>query len=148
MEVFKDIVGNYWKNAIIFILLLVLGCSCSTRKVETNKTKEETKTEQIYEVKNDIETVINDETNEIEVEPIDTSKVLIINGKTYKNAKVKITNRKAKTVIKDKTKIKNKTVALTKKKSKEKVTERKRISFMWLLLLLIPIIYLYVKKKI
>ena len=143
MEILKDIIGNYWKNVVILILLLVISCSCSTRKVETQKAKEETKTE----IKKDIETVVieNNESQEVEIEPIDTSKVLVINGKTYKNAKLRFVNKKAeiKTVIKDK----SKAVTATKKQSKEKVTERKSISFWWLLLLLIPILYFYVKSK-
>ena len=144
MEILKDIIySNFWKISF-FILLLATCCSCSTRKVETQKVKEETKTE----IKNDIETVVieNNESQEVEIVPIDTSKVLVINGKTYKNAKLRFVNKKAeiKTVIKDK----SKAITATKKQSKEKVTERKSISFMWLLLLLIPILYLYVKSKI
>lgn len=143
MEIIKSLIYDYWKNAIIFILLLVIGCSCSTRKVQIEKVKEETKTEQT----NDIDTKIieTNESQEIEITPIDTAKVLIIDGKIYKNAKVRFVNKKAKieTVIKDKTK----SVTATKKQTKAKATERKSISFMWLLLLLIPIIYFYVKSK-
>jgi len=145
---------------LLALSLLVLMCSCGSRKVQKSNVKEETKTEQSTTEKKDIETktetktVINDETNEIEITPIDTSKVLIINGKTYKNAKVKILNRKSKTditakeTVKDKTKSETRAITATKKQTRVKDIEKKTNPFTSLLWLLIPVIgYLIWKYK-
>jgi len=97
---------------IIFILFLtasVIGglVSCGTRKVEAVKTKETTKseTEVLVVDKTEINTNIETNTktidctytNEIVIEPIDNSKPLVINGKTYINAR--ISNKKTKNNI-------------------------------------------------
>lgn len=145
---------------LLLISLIFLTCSCGSRKVQKSVIKEETKTEQAAKVDNDIETkketqtVINDESNELEITPIDTSKAVIINGKAFKNAKVKILYRKsqsaiiAKETVKDKTKSENKAVTATKKDNKEIAIERKSNPFLPLLWLLIPAaIYLVWKYK-
>lgn len=145
---------------LLAISLIVLLSSCGTRKVQKSVIKEETKTEQSTKVDNDVttnketNTVINDESNEIEVTPIDTSKAVIINGKVFKNAKVKIVYRKsqsaiiAKETVKDKTKSENKVITATKKDNKDIAAERKSNTFLPLLWLLIPAaIYLVWKYK-
>jgi len=145
---------------LILLLLLFTLVSCSTRKVQKSSTKEEAKTEQATTEKKDItaekeaKTVINDESNEMEITPIDTAKVLIINGKTFKNAKVKILHRKtatnitAKETVKDKTKSENKAITAVKKQATTKDIEKKSNPFLPLLWLLIPAgIYLVWKYK-
>jgi len=151
-EVFKILV------TFLVISLLVLLCSCGSRKVQKSNVKEETKTEQTAKVNNDVETktetktVINDESQELEITPIDTAKVLIINGKTYKNAKVKFTTRKAKTeinakeVVKDKSKSEIKAVTAVKKQTTTKDIEKKSNPFMPLLWLLIPAVLVLIWK--
>jgi len=151
-EVFKILV------TFLVISLLVLLCSCGSRKVQKSNVEEETKTEQTAKVNNDVETktetktVINDESNEMEITPIDTSKVLIINGKTYKNAKVKFITRKAKTeinakeVVKDKSKSEIKAVTAVKKQTKVKDMEKENNPFMPLLWLLIPAVLVLIWK--
>ena len=134
--------------------------SCGTRKVQKSNVKEETKTEQTAKIETNIETktetqtVINDESSEMEITPIDTAKVLVINGKIYKNAKVKITNRKAKTeinakeVVKDLSKHETKAITAVKKQNTKRDTEKKSNPFTPLLWLLIPVIgYLIWKYK-
>lgn len=135
---------------LLMLSLLWLLMSCGTRKTQKSNVKEETKTEQSttdkkdIEIKTDTKTVINDESSELEITPIDTSKVLIINGKTYKNAKVKITNRKtetkidAKETVKDLSKSETKAIIAVKKQTRVKDTERKSNPFLPLLWLLIP----------
>jgi hypothetical protein len=151
MEILKDIVySNFWKATTI-ILLLVFGCSCGARKVEKSTIKEEIKTEKKIDstAQKETKTVINDETNEIEITPIDTSKVLIINGKTYKNAKFKISNRKTKTDISAKEKIQlTKNVKSNIVKSNIVKKTEKQYNVFWLFL--IPVIayfYLFYFKK-
>lgn len=143
--------------AVAIILLL---CSCGARKVEKSVTKESSTTEINSQLENKIEKStetfkkVDDETNEIEITPIDTAKVLVINGKIYKNAKVKISNRKVKTDIvakesfTDKSKVKTKAVSTAKKQTKAKDTERKPNPFAPLFWILLPaIIYTIWKYK-
>ena len=145
---------------LIAISLLVLLCSCGSRKVQKSDVKEETKTEQSTTKANDIEsktetnTVINDESNDVEITPIDTSKAIIINGKTYKNAKVKFLNRKSQTAItkketvRDLSKQETKAIIAVKKQEVKRDIERKSNPLLPLLWLLIPAIgYLIWKYK-
>ena len=96
--------------------LIMLTCSCGTRKVQKTIIKEETKTEQATTEKKDIsidnqtKTVINEDAEEIEVKPIDTSKTITVNGKTYKNAIVTLRKKKVNTVIENKEIVKDNTV--------------------------------------
>ena len=136
---------------LLALSLIVLLCSCGTRKVQKSIVKEDTKTEQATTEKKDItsnketNTVINDESNEIEVTPIDTSKALIINGKTFKNAKVKIIHKKINTTIaekatvKDLSKYETKAITTVKKQEVKRNVERKSSNLWFLLWLLIPI---------
>ena len=145
---------------LLALSLIALLSSCGSRKVQKSNVKEEVKTEQAVIEKKDIETktetktVVNDQSNEMEITPIDTSKVLIINGKTYKNAKVKIVNRKVNTTIAEKATVKDNSVIDTRVKNssknatKVKNTERKSNPFTSLLWLLIPaLIYAAWKYK-
>jgi len=161
MEILKSLFYDYWKNAIILILLLFIGCGCSSRKVQKSSVKEDVKTEQTISENKDItkhiETnqVINNESNDFEITPIDTSKVVIINGKVYKNAKVKITNRKSqsaifkKETVKDLSKKQTKVNNSSKKATKVKSTEKKpNIALPLFLILIIIAIYIIWKKKL
>ena len=145
---------------LLALSLIALLSSCGSRKVQKSNVKEEVKTEQAVIEKKDIETktetktVVNDQSNEMEITPIDTSKVLIINGKTYKNAKVKIVNRKVNTTIAEKTTVKDlsthetKAIVTVKKQEVKRDIERKSNPFTSLLWLLIPaLIYAAWKYK-
>lgn len=145
---------------ILLLLLIIILSSCGTRKVKKSDVKEETKTEQSTTKANDIEsktetnTVINDESNDVEITPIDTSKAIIINGKTYKNAKVKFVNRKSQTAItkketvRDLSKQETKAIIAVKKQEVKRNVERKSNPLLPLLWLLIPAIgYLIWKYK-
>ena len=145
---------------ILLLLLIIILSSCGTRKVKKTDIKEESKTEQAATKKKDIEsktetnTVINDESNDVEITPIDTSKAIIINGKTYKNAKVKFVNRKSQTAItkketvRDLSKQETKAIITVKKQEVKRDIERKSNPFLPLLWLLIPAIcYLIWKYK-
>ena len=145
---------------LLALSLIALLSSCGTRKVQKSNVKEEVKTEQAVIEKKDIETktetktVINDQSNEMEITPIDTSKVLIINGKTFKNAIVTIRKKKVNTTIAEKATVKDNSVIDTRVKNssknatKVKNTERKSNPFTSLLWLLIPaLIYAVWKYK-
>ena len=149
---------------LIAIVLALLGAiflsSCGSRKVNKSETKEqEQKNEKITletetRVTDNTKIVDTSTSDEIEICPVDNSLPFTINGKEYKN--VKIRHKKSKNNISI-----NKDVKVQHKAKKEgivmvkrnkiievKQTERKE-SYWWLLwfLLLIPIYFAYKKYK-
>ena len=137
----------------IFILVsFVLLSSCASRKV--NKTTEEIKQTYVETVQNNIQTKENiaikviDSTDEICIEPIDTIKPMIIDGKSYLNAKISHKKRKVNAnIISDKTTSDlsaKSVIEKTEVVNDVKITERKSgFNWWWLLLLLIPAYIIY-----
>lgn len=153
---------------IIILLLAVILTSCGARKVDVSKveikkdsiveTKAEVATTEIKEVvdSTNITTEIN--TDEICIEPLDSTKEMVVDGKIYKNVVLKIkknkvntsyTNNKRESNIKhtdsvgtSKTSVKENIVAKTKN------IDRKADywSLLWLLLLIL-IMYLLWRNK-
>jgi len=137
------------------LILLILLTSCATRKV--NKSIEEIKQDKVEVVQNNIQVKENavikviDSTDEICIEPIDSVKPMVIDGKSYLNAKISHKKRKVNTSI-----VLNKTMSNTGlKKTTEKIevikevkeTERESgFNWLWLLLLIIPV-GIYIKFK-
>lgn len=140
------------------VLLIALGCSCSSRKTSTEKVKEVQKIEATETItdKSKIETNVKvidcTDIQEQIIEPIDNTKEIVINGKTYKNVRFKTLKKKnnistdAKEVISNNVVKKANTKTETKIDKKIKQTERKS-SYCWLLwfLLIIPIYFVYKK---
>lgn len=144
------------KKILLTLFLLILLIACSSRKVkksiETEK-KIETETVKTDEVKTD-NTKINivENCDETIIEPIDTIAPMIVNGKTYKNARLRHRNKKVNTIVtKDIKEVKTILKQAKKSKSKEIIKKDiKKTSFSfwwWLLLLIIPIYYLYRKYR-
>lgn len=140
------------------VLLIALGCSCSSRKTSTEKLKEVQKIESSETItdKSKIETNVKvidcTDISEQIIEPIDNTKEIVINGKTYKNVRFKTLKKKnnittdAKEVIANNVVKKANVKTYVKTKGKIKETERKS-SYWWLLwfLLIIPIYFVYKK---
>jgi len=138
------------------LILLLLLTSCGTRKV--NKSKEETKQDKVETVQNNIQVKENvavkviDSTDEISIEPIDSIKPMVIDGKSYLNVKIKHKKRKVNTsIVLDKTTSdtsKKKTVEKIEVVKDEKVIERKTslVTQLWWLWLLILLFILYKLK--
>jgi hypothetical protein len=152
----------------LILLLLVVLTSCASRKVDVSKV--EIKKDSVVEAKVEVKTLevknTTDSTNivtevntdEVCIEPLDSTKEMVVNGKVYKNAVLKIkknkvntlyTNNKTESNIKHidstsafKTSVKEKVVAKTKKIDKEV----NYWSLLWLLLLLL-IMYLLWRNK-
>jgi hypothetical protein len=152
----------------LILLLLVVLTSCASRKVDVSKTEikkdsiVETKVEvKTLEVKNttdstNIVTEIN--TDEVCIEPLDSTREMVVDGKIYKNVVLKIkknkvntsyTNNKRESNIKhmdsisaSKTSVKENIVAKTKNIDKK----ANYWSLLWLLLLLL-IMYLLWRNK-
>ena len=145
--------------SILVIMALAFLCSCASRKTDrkeekqkidfTEQTSEETKTDSQTTTK-----VIDTSTiDEIEIIPIDSTKPVVINGKTYLNAKIKhvkrknnITTDKVEKVAENQRKaVKTQLKANT--QVKEKQTERESGFSWWWLLMLIPIYVIYREFK-
>jgi hypothetical protein len=135
---------------ILFVGFLLVGCG--SRKVQkSTEVQKETTTEatKIVEVKND-NTKINivENCDETIIEPIDTIAPMVVDGKVYKNARLRRVNKKVNTnIVKDIKQVKTTVKQAKKKKSHEIIKKdiiKKSVSWWWwLLLLLIPIYYLY-----
>ena len=150
---------------IIYVLFLIAtilcAIGCGSRKSETNKTdlntKEVVTDNSTIETKTDTNTKVIDctFTDEVEIIPIDNTKEIIVNGKVFKNVRLKHKKTKNNIVVDNVVKEvkKQQNDIKTKKKVslevKQKETERS-LSYWWLLwlLLLIPIYLLYRKYKI
>ena len=149
---------------LLAIVLALLGAifltSCGSRKVAKSETKEqEQKTEKITL---ETETRVTDNTkivdtstcDEIEIVPVDNTLPFTVNGKEYKNVKIRHKKSKNNISINKDVKVQHKAhksglVMVKRNKIIEvKQTERKE-SYWWLLwfLLLIPIYFLYKKYK-
>jgi cobalamin biosynthesis Mg chelatase CobN len=162
------------KNLLLIIISLLLF-SCGARKskkskIETVKQTElatdaATKTETTIATKTETQ-ALTEATNESEkLEPIDSSKPIIktqstkdgTTTTTWQNAKVDRTSTSRKEVVKeiktDKSKVikHSKSKALLKIKENteniKKETQRESYSIWWLLLLIIPILYFYIKYR-
>jgi len=149
---------------LIAIVLALLGAifltSCGSRKVQKSETKEqEQKTEKITletetRVTDNTKIVDTSTTDEIEIIPVDNTLPFTIDGKEYKNVKIK--HKKIKNSIST---VKDVKIQHNAQKSALKVVKSNRIievkqterkeSYWWLLwfLLLIPIYILYKKYK-
>jgi len=144
-------------TAIIAVILLT---SCGSRKVAKSETKEqEQKTEKITletetRVTDNTKIVDTSTSDEIEICPVSDSLPMVVNGITYKNAKIR--HKKSKnniSIVKD-VKVQHKAqkegVVMVKRNKviEVKQTERKE-SYWWLLwfLILIPVYFIYKKYK-
>jgi hypothetical protein len=153
---------------IFYIILTLVLFSCGSRKVAIQEIKKdslkeiETKivTEEIKKIDSEKETNINTfvYSDEIILTPIDSSKEIIVDGKTYKNVVLSIKKTKSNILYNNKEKvsenalkhvkidIKDKT--LVKENIKVKNIDRKQNYWNYLWLLLIPVVYyLYRKYK-
>ena len=162
------------KNLLIITLSLLLF-SCGARKsnkskIETVKQTElatdtATKTETLVDTKTEKQALIEAKNESEKLEPIDRSKPIIktqstkdgTTTTTWQNAKVDRFSDSKKEVVKqiknDKSKLLQQSQSKVSLKIKEntenikKETQRENYSLWWLLLLIIPILYFYIKYK-
>ena len=149
------------RKSILLLLSLTLF-SCASRKVDTKIDKRDSTaisvSNEVEKVKTDsqTQTVIIDstETEEITIVPIDTTKPLIVNGKTYFNAKLRYKKQRNNirtsqiekvAQIKEK-RTKKRTEARVVTKQKEKTTETVRFPW-WLILVGAVLVYLLLRKS-
>lgn len=156
---------------IIYLFLLLFLVGCGARKVNKSVTDEQIKTETTTEVKEVTKTDVNEVENtkivdtsnceEIEFIPVDNSKPMTVNGKTYLNTILKHKKTKKNiTVVKDKklSKKEDKEVktSVKDKKEQEKKTNSKKIdkepipfwNFLLILLVVFSIVlFIYLEKQ-
>jgi preprotein translocase subunit SecF len=152
----------------IFILVSLIFLSCGARKVNKTHLEEKKDSVSVVDVKTEIKTNENTEINnnskidktedEIIIEPIDNTKEIVVNGKTYKNVKIRhkktkdnslhINQKKvSKNALKQQIKH-NKQVVSTSKVFKEKKIEKKESFIIYIyILLLILLLYIIYKYK-
>jgi hypothetical protein len=148
---------------IAIVLALIIGIlltSCGSRKVQKSETKEqEQKTVKITletetKVTDNTKIIDTSTTDEIEIVPIDNTLPFTVNGKEYKNVKIKRKKSKNNISVAKDVKVQHKAqksdlkVVKSNKVVKEKQIERKQ-SYWWMFwfLLLIPIYFVYKKYK-
>jgi thymidine kinase len=134
---------------LTLILLSFLLFSCAARKIAVTKTQVETKIDSTAVEKKDSVSVqqnaisIKEDIDEVEIVPIDTAKPLIIDGKQYFNATVRLKKTRRQVVDTSKVTV-SKSIENTisvKKDVKEKVFDKKvdkkanYLFYFWLLLI-------------
>jgi hypothetical protein len=145
---------------VLALITAIVLTSCGSRKVSKSETKEqEQKTEKSTletetRVTQNTKIVDSSTADEFEICPVSDSLPMVVNGITYKNAKIKRSKKKNNISIVKDVKVQHKAqkeaVVMVKR---NKVIEVKQIerkeSYWWLLwlLLLIPIYILYKKYK-
>lgn len=148
---------------LILILLSILFVSCATRKTDVSKVDSVVKTDSTSVTKKETVTtqnnhvIVTTNTDELEIVPIDTSKCIEVDGKKYRN--VKLRYKKTKKVLVDTTKIKvsekvlikaNVKKAASVKALKKNIYKKANYSiYTWLILILLFfLVGFYAYKKI
>jgi hypothetical protein len=146
-----------------FIFLFLLLSSCGARKVDVQKTDtvvkidstSTIKKEEVVLTQNNVS--INTDTDEMEICPVSDTIPMVVNGVTYKNAKIKYKKTKISvvdTTKKQEVRKESQEVKVIKDK-KEKVFKKnidKKESFTvfwwWLLILLLVALFFYTYRKL
>lgn len=153
---------------LFYILVSLLFISCGARKVTQTKTEEKKDSISVVDVKTEIKTNENTEINnnskidktedEIIIEPIDNTKEIVINGKTYKNVKIRHkktkdnslhTNQKkvSKNALKQQIKHSKQVVSTSKVSKEKKIDKKESLVIYFYLLLLIILLYIIYKYR-
>lgn len=146
----------------ILILIVLTLSSCAARKVNVNKVDSVVKVDSTAVIKQDVVTTqdnhvsITTNTDELEICPVSDTIPMVVNGITYKNAKLRY--KKTKNVLVDTTKIKvaEKTSIKVEVKKNTNVKAFKKdidkkanytIYFWWLLILLLIALAIYIYSR-
>jgi hypothetical protein len=142
---------------LTLICLSLLVFSCSTKKVAISKSVVDTRTDSVVVQKKDSVVFqqnaisIKEDINEIEIVPIDSTKPVVIEGREYFNATVKIKKNKREVVDTTKTSvavIDYKQSEVTKEETKqdyEKSVDKKPSVMNMTWLLLIPVVIISIR---
>jgi preprotein translocase subunit SecF len=150
----------------LFIIISLVLVSCGSRKVNKTTVEEKKDSTSIVDIKTNIETKettevnnnskIDTTTDEIIIEPVDNTKEIVVNGKTYKNVKIRHKKTKVNSLHTNKKKVvknalkqqikHNKQTTSTSKVSKDKKIDKKE-SLVKYLILFIILYYIYKKRS-
>jgi preprotein translocase subunit SecF len=153
----------------IFIILSLLLISCGSRKVNKTTIEEKKDSTTVVDIKTNIETKettevnnnskIDTTTDEVIIEPVDNTKEIVVNGKTYKNVKIRHkktkdnslhTNQKkvVKNALKQQTKH-NKQIVSKRKTFVEKKIDKKEslVKYLYYLIILLILYLVYRYRK-
>jgi preprotein translocase subunit SecF len=152
---------------ILFILISILFISCGSRKVSKTNLEQKKDSVSVVSEKTEIKTNENTEINnnskidktedEIIIEPIDNTKEIVVNGKTYKNVKIRHkktkdnslhTNQKkvSKNALKQEIKHSKQDVSTSKVLKEKKIDKKESLVkyfYLFILLILLYLIYRY-----
>jgi hypothetical protein len=152
----------------IFIILSLILISCGSRKVSKTTVEEKKDSTSVVDIKTNIETKetievnnnskIDTTTDEIIIEPVDNTKEIIVNGKTYKNVKIRHkktkdnslhTNQKkvSKNALKQQTRHSVQVVSTSKLSKEKKIDKKESLVIYFYLLLLILLFYIIYKYR-
>jgi hypothetical protein len=143
---------------LILIFLSLFLFSCASRKVAINKNQVEIhidsssiqKKDSVSVVQNAIS--IKEDIHEMEIVPMDTTKPLVIDGKQYFNATIRIKKTSRHVVDTSKATVSKSSIKQTtlkksvKEKTYSKTVDKKVNNFVYLWLLLIPVIAWLVRR--
>jgi hypothetical protein len=146
------------KLIILSLIFSIFATSCGAKKVNVDKV--DVKVDSTLVVKQETTSTqdnhisITENTDELEVCPVSDTIPMVVNGITYKNAKLRY--KKAKKVLVDTSKIKVSEKASIKvnvkktssAKAFKKEVDRKAFNWWWLLIILLVVLGFYTYKRI
>ena len=150
-------------RAYKFIFLFLILASCGSRKVAIDKIDTVVKVDSTSTIKKDEVVLtqnnvsINTDTDEMEICPISDTIPMVVNGITYKNAKIKY--KKTKTAIVDTTKkqeVRKESQEVKVVKDKREKTFKKNVDkkeshsvyWWWLLIVLLVALFFYARNRL
>jgi hypothetical protein len=153
-----NLIKSKW---LVFLLITLFLSSCAARKVNIDKVDSVIKTDSTSVTKQEVVTTqdnnvtITTDTDELEIVPACDTIPMVVNGITYKNAKLRY--KKTKNVLVDNSKIKvaeKTSIKVEVKKDINVKTFKKEIEkessyavYFWWILIIILLIYLYSRFK-
>ena len=142
------------------IVLVTLFSSCASRKVAKSETKEsqtnvESNSINVQNTLTDNTKIVDSSTSdEIEICPVSDTLPMVVNGITYKNAKIRRKKTKSNIIIVKDVNVQHnvqksglKTVKANKVVEAKQTESKQNCLWLWWLLLLIPIYFAYRKYK-
>jgi preprotein translocase subunit SecF len=153
----------------LFIIISLILVSCGSRKVSKTTVEEKKDSTTVVDIKTNIETKettevnnnskIDTTTDEIIIEPVDNTKEIIVNGKTYKNVKIRHkktkdnslhTNQKkvVKNALKQQIKHNKQTTSTSKTFNDKKIDKKESlVKYLYYLIILIILYLIYRYRK-
>lgn len=152
----------------LFILVSLVFISCGSRKVTKSQTEEKKYSISVVDVQTKVQTNVQVEESNISkidtteeefiIEPIDSSKEITVNGKTYKNVKIRHKktkdnslhtnqNKVVKNALKQQIKHSKQVVSTSKVLKEKKIHKKESLIIYFYLFILLILLYLIYKYR-